>query len=90
MPNLIGPCSNVEINMDHCVQLTYKYSGMPKSERLDFRQRQNPNKGLFELAVFGFRTFGPFECSDFRQTTRLGHFIYKDGHKENFYIYKTV
>ena len=59
---------------------------MPKSERSDFRQRQNPNKGLFELAVFGFQTFGSFERSDFRQTTRLGRFIFKDGPKKNLYI----
>ena len=43
------------------------YSGMPKSERSDFRQRQNPNILVFELAVFGFRTFGSFERSDFGQ-----------------------
>ena len=35
------------------------YSQLPKTERLVFRQRQNPIKGLFELAVFGFRLFRP-------------------------------
>ena len=36
-----------------------KYSQCPKTERSVFRQRRNPNKGLFEQAVFGFRSFGP-------------------------------
>ena len=35
------------------------YSQRPKTQRSVFRQRRNPNKGLFELAVFGFRSFGP-------------------------------
>ena len=35
------------------------YSQCPKSERSDFRQCRNPNILVFELAVFGFQSFGP-------------------------------
>ena len=48
--------------------------------------------------LFGFQTFvyvrNPnklmFERSDFGQTAKLGRFIYKDRHKKNSYLYKTV
>ena len=35
------------------------YSQCPKSKRLDFRQRRNPNIIVFKLVVFGFWSFGP-------------------------------
>ena len=46
------------------------YSGMPKSERLDFGERLKPNEmashsQTFGFQTFGFRTFGLFERSDF-------------------------
>ena len=31
-----------------------------------------------------------FERSDFGQTAKLDRFIYKDGHKNYIFIYKTV
>ena len=35
------------------------YSQCPKSERLVFGQRRNLNVFVFELVLFGFRSFGP-------------------------------
>ena len=35
------------------------YSERPKSERPNTEQRRNPNKFLFGMNVFGFRSFGP-------------------------------
>ena len=48
--------------------------------------------------LFGFQTFivipkteqNITERSDFGQLTKLGRFIYKDRHKKNSYLYKTV
>ena len=40
-------------------QRLHSYSQRPKSERLVFGQRRNPNVFLFELVLFGFRSFGP-------------------------------
>ena len=36
-----------------------KYSERPKSERPNTEHRRNPNKFLFGMNVFGFRSFGP-------------------------------
>ena len=38
------------------------YSGMPKSERLDFRQRRNLNKGLFEQTIVWISVVRFIQC----------------------------
>ena len=58
------------------------YSGMQKSESPITEQRRNPYVFVFELAVFGFRLFGPkLYRSDFGHA-KLDRFIYKGGHKQ--------
>ena len=49
----------VDLFNTYVLKTVKQYSQRPKTERSVFRQRRNPNKGLFELAVFGFRSFGP-------------------------------
>ena len=53
--------------VNNCPPQNCAYSKRPKTERSVFRRRRNPNKRLFGMVLFGFRTFGLFERSDFEQ-----------------------
>ena len=66
---------------------------MPKSERSNKQTSsndRNPNKAISNDRSFGFQRCLKTERSVFGQTIKLHHFIYKGGHKNYFYIYKTV
>ena len=66
------------------------YSKRPKTERSVFRRRRKPNKFGFGFNLFEQTKPNAERCSDFGQTAKLGRFIYKGGHKQDFLLYKTV
>ena len=66
------------------------YSKRPKTERSVFRRRRKPNKFGFGFNLFEQTKPNAKSVRNFGQTARLGRFIYKDRHKKNSYLYKTV
>ena len=76
-PNTFGFQTQGVRSVPICFEQVKRLKSERKRSDFTLFSVRNPNDQLFER-------------SDFRQLTKLGRFIYKDSHKKEIVLYKTV